>query len=91
MGDIITRRAAGQIDVFEIYTNSFTACSLGGAKLPLVAENDREAVSIVVGTLWGVKPETILIGPLPVGAPDSQGAVTCTEVSRLPPHPALPG
>ena len=59
MGDIITRRAADQIDVFEIYTNSFTACSLGGAKLPLVAENDREAVSIAVGTLWGVKPETV--------------------------------
>lgn len=59
MADIITRRAADQIDVSKTYTNSVTAYSLEGAKLPLVAENDREAVAIAVGTLWGVKAETV--------------------------------
>ena len=59
MADIITRRAADKIDFFKTYTNSVTAYGLEGAKLPLVAQSDREAVSIAVGTLWGVKPETV--------------------------------
>ena len=59
MADIITRRAADQIDFFKTYTNSVTAYGLEGAKLPLVAQSDREAVAIAVSTLWGVRSETV--------------------------------
>jgi hypothetical protein len=59
MADIITRRAADRIDFFKTYTNHVTASLLDGAKLPLVAQTDREAVAIAVSTLWGVKPKTV--------------------------------
>jgi hypothetical protein len=59
MADIIARGAADNIDFFKTYTNSVAAYGLEGAKLPLVAQSDREALAIAVGTLWDVKPETV--------------------------------
>jgi len=59
MADIIIRRAADKIDFFKTDTNSVAAYGLEGAKLPLVAQSDREAVAIAVGTVRGVKPETL--------------------------------
>lgn len=61
MADIITRRAADKIDWHKTYTNHVTASVLDGAKMPLVADTDREALAIAVQTLWGVKPETARI------------------------------
>jgi hypothetical protein len=61
MADITTRRAADKIDWHKTYTNHVTAAVLDGAKLPLVADTDQEAVAIAVQTLWGVRPETARI------------------------------
>jgi len=57
--DIVTRRAADKIDFFKTYTNCVTASMLDGAKLPLVAQTDREAVAIAASTIWGAVPRTI--------------------------------
>ena len=54
--DITTRRAADQIDWQKTYTNVVAAGLLDGARLPLVAGNDREALAIALQTLWGVEP-----------------------------------
>lgn len=46
MADITTARAAGKIDWTATYTNHAAAGSLNGAKLPLVASTDREALDL---------------------------------------------
>jgi hypothetical protein len=55
--DLISRRAADQIDLVKTYTNHVTAQVLEGAKLPLVAETDREALAIATRTLHRRPPE----------------------------------
>jgi Domain of unknown function (DUF362) len=57
--DVTTRRAARKIDWHKTYTNHVTACVLEGAKLPLAADTDQEAIAIAVRTLWGVAPERV--------------------------------
>ncbi len=59
VADITTRRAAAKIDWHKTYTNHVTACVLDGAKLPLAAESDQEAVAIAVRTLWGTPPQSV--------------------------------
>jgi hypothetical protein len=59
LADLTVQRAAEKIDWHKTYTNQVAAAILEGAKLPLVAETDREAVAIAAQTLWGVSPETV--------------------------------
>lgn len=61
LADIVTRRAADKIDWHPTYTNLVAAGLLEGAKLPLVADSDREALALAVRTLWGVEPPTAKI------------------------------
>ncbi len=44
--DIITSRAAEKIDLAVTYTNALTARTPVGAKVPLIASSDRQAIEI---------------------------------------------
>lgn len=55
--DVTTRRAAEKIDVAATYMNQVTSQILQGAKLPLVAESDQEAVAIACSALRRRPPE----------------------------------
>jgi hypothetical protein len=59
VADLVTARAAGKVDVVATYTNQVTAQVLEGAKLPLVAGSDREAVAIAIRTLGRLEPERV--------------------------------
>lgn len=59
VADVTTRRAAAKVDWFKTYTNQVTAHVLVGAKLPLVAATDTEALAIAVRTLWQVDSERL--------------------------------
>jgi hypothetical protein len=59
--DLTTRRAVDKIDLAATYTNHVTAQLLPGAKLPLIAETDREALTIASATLRRRPPETARI------------------------------
>jgi hypothetical protein len=56
MADIISRRAADAIDLAATYTNHVTSQLLEGARLPLIAESDQEALTIAVRTLYRRPP-----------------------------------
>jgi len=45
--------------IFSRRTRTRSLRTARGGQAALVAQSDREAVSIAVGTLWGVKPETV--------------------------------
>jgi hypothetical protein len=51
LADITTRRLAEKVDTVKTYTNHVTAQLLDGARLPLVAESDLEALQVAVTTL----------------------------------------
>ncbi len=59
VADLVTARAASKIDFIATYTNQVTAQVLDGAKLPLVAGSDQEAVAIAVRTLGQLEPERV--------------------------------
>lgn len=46
LADYSTRRLVEQIDFSAVYTNAITAIEIGAAKLPLILQNDREAISV---------------------------------------------
>lgn len=50
MSDISTVKCVEKIDLGPMYTNSITATILGPAKLPIILNNEREAVIVAVKT-----------------------------------------
>lgn len=56
--DFTTRKTLQQIDFLSTYTNCLTARVLQGAKIPIVAENDRDALCLAFNTLVGHEPES---------------------------------
>ncbi len=50
MCDISTVRCVEKIDLGVMYTNSITATILGPSKLPLIMNNDKEAIAIAMRT-----------------------------------------
>lgn len=61
MADLTTRRAADKIDWTATYTNQVTSGVLAGAKLPLVAASDREALDIAARCVPGVPTDQLRI------------------------------
>jgi len=57
LADVTTQRLAGKIDWTKIYVNIVTAGVLDGAKLPIVADTDRDAIGIAIRGCPGVKSE----------------------------------
>lgn len=61
MADIVTRRLAEGIDFYSTYVNHISSNSIEGAKLPLIAETEQEAVAIAALTLGRTAPEAASI------------------------------
>lgn len=55
--DIITMRLFRDIDVPSTYANIITSMNLDGAAIPIVMNNDREAIQLAVKTVVRVKPQ----------------------------------
>ena len=53
LADFTTRRCAEKIDMTTTYTNAITAQSLLSPKIPVIAENDRDALTFALTTLRG--------------------------------------
>lgn len=61
MSDISTIRCAEKIDFGVMYTNAITATILGPAKLPLIMNNDKEAIAIAMKTCIKIDPKKIKV------------------------------
>jgi hypothetical protein len=59
--DIITMRLYKEIDVPSTYANIITSMNLDGGAIPIVMNNDREAIQLAVKTVGRVKPENCRI------------------------------
>lgn len=55
--DVITMRLYRELDVASTYANVITAANLDGAAIPIVMNNDRDAVALAVKTVVRVKPQ----------------------------------
>jgi len=56
MCDISTTRCVGKIDLGVMYTNSITATILDPAKIPVMMNNDREAIMLAIKTCNRIDP-----------------------------------
>ena len=54
--DVITMRLFREIDVPSTYANIITSMNLDGAAIPIVMNDDREAIQLAVKTVVRVKP-----------------------------------
>lgn len=61
LADFITRKAADKIDYRSTYINSTTAITPEKARLPIICENDREAVDFALATAGPVDADTVKI------------------------------
>ena len=59
--DVITMRLYKEMDIGATYANVITAMSLGGAAIPIIMNNDQEAIALAVKTVVRVKPENCRI------------------------------
>ena len=61
LADFVTRKVADKIDYSSTYINSVTAITPEKARLPIVCENDREAVDFAIATAGPVDLDTVRI------------------------------
>ncbi len=59
--DVTTMRLYKDLDVSATYANCITSMSLGGAAIPVVMNNDREAIALAIKTVVRVQPENCKI------------------------------
>ncbi len=59
--DISTRRCVESLDLGAVYTNAITATILEPAKLPMILNNDEEAICVALKTCNRITPETAKI------------------------------
>ena len=52
--DLITRKVFGKIDLKLTYTNTITATFLDRARIPMIAETEKEAFDIARRTIWNL-------------------------------------
>lgn len=57
LADIITSRFFRKIDFDDFYFNTLTAAFIERAKIPYIAESDREAISVGIKSSWIKNPE----------------------------------
>jgi Lactate racemase N-terminal domain len=55
--DVITMRLYKELDVASTYANVITSMNLDGGAIPIVMNNDRDAIALAVKTVVRVKPE----------------------------------
>jgi hypothetical protein len=61
LADVSTRHFLKKIDLGAIYTNAITATILNPAKLPLIMNNDKEAIAVALKTCNRITPDTVRI------------------------------
>ena len=61
LADFVTKKVADKIDYRSTYINSVTAITPEKARLPIVCENDREAVAFAIATAGPVDSDTVRI------------------------------
>jgi len=61
LADLSTRRVLEKLDLGAIYTNAITATILNPAKLPVIMNNDREAIAVALKTCNRMSPQTARI------------------------------
>jgi len=61
MADLITLRVFNKLDLGSTYTNGVAARNTEGARMPMIANSDKQALAIAVQTCIGVDPETARI------------------------------
>ncbi|MGC8628178.1 MAG: lactate racemase domain-containing protein, partial [Acidimicrobiales bacterium] len=52
--DVVTERLRGKVDWPVTYVNAIVSRALSNGKLPVVAQNDREALGLALGSLTGL-------------------------------------
>ncbi|MDP3064649.1 MAG: hypothetical protein Q8O40_15810, partial [Chloroflexota bacterium] len=55
MADVTTRRAVEKLDYYPMYVNSITARLLGGARVPVTLDTDRDAIATAMVSCYGVE------------------------------------
>jgi hypothetical protein len=65
MADVTTQKVVAKADWTKTYVNIVTAGSLDGAKLPIVADTDRDAIGIGIRGCVGVNSEAAKIVRIP--------------------------
>ena len=58
MADITTLRCVNKLDLGAMYTNAITATIVDPAKIPLIMNNDREAIAVAFKTCNRITPQT---------------------------------
>ena len=61
LADISTRNCIEKIDLGAVYTNAITATILNPAKLPIIMNSDRDALTVALKTCNRITPETARI------------------------------
>ena len=59
--DVILRRAADQIDLVKTYMNQVTSKMPGGARIPMMADHDRQALYLALASATNIDPERFRI------------------------------
>lgn len=73
VADVVTERLRAKVDWAATYANAMASKSLPGAKLPLVAPNDAEALRLALSSLVGDRS----------GPPRAAAALNTLEVAHL--------
>lgn len=61
LADIVTRRLFDRVDLKATYENALTTTFIERARIPLIAETDREAMEFALQALGGADPEDLRI------------------------------
>ena len=55
--DVITMKLFNELDVASTYANVITSMNLDGGAIPIIMNNDHDAIALAVKTVVRVKPE----------------------------------
>ncbi len=61
LGDVVLRRAFEKVDLTKTYMNAVTAKYPSGAYIPMILENDRQAIFVALGSAFMTEVETAKI------------------------------
>lgn len=65
MANVTTQRAVDKLDLDSMYSNVITSTVLGGVRIPLVMESDREAIQVCIQTCTEIDRTNIRIIRIP--------------------------
>lgn len=65
MANVTTQRAVDKLDIDSMYSNVITSTVLGGVRIPLTMENDREAIQVCIQTCNEIDRKKVRIIRIP--------------------------